>query len=138
MDRATAVDNLRKILERTEGFFIRIDMESSAYTQVTLDIFEVLWDQGYRNIGVVVGKSQSMLTPNGQRVPSALEYGQVVLFQKRAVVGEMAIAKEPYLGRKLIILSERNIVCRLPAVPFKILDEEIGAESFPQLQPEDK
>ncbi|MBS1816622.1 MAG: proline dehydrogenase family protein [Acidobacteria bacterium] len=54
VDRATAVDNLRKILERTEGFFIRIDMESSAYTQVTLDIFEVLWDQGYRNIGVVL------------------------------------------------------------------------------------
>jgi proline dehydrogenase len=54
VDRATAVDNLRKILERAEGFFIRIDMESSAYTQVTLDIFEILWDQGYRNIGVVL------------------------------------------------------------------------------------
>jgi proline dehydrogenase len=54
VDRASAVDNLRKILERAEGFFIRIDMESSAYTQVTLEIFEILWDQGYRNIGVVL------------------------------------------------------------------------------------
>jgi len=54
VDRASAVDNLRKILERSEGFFIRIDMESSAYTQVTLDIFEMLWGQGYRNIGIVL------------------------------------------------------------------------------------
>jgi proline dehydrogenase len=54
VDRASAVDNLRKILERSDGFFIRIDMESSAYTQVTLDIFEMLWEQGYRNIGIVL------------------------------------------------------------------------------------
>jgi proline dehydrogenase len=54
VDRATAVDNLRKILERAPEFFIRIDMESSAYTQVTLDIFEILWEQNYRNIGVVL------------------------------------------------------------------------------------
>ncbi|HUR34548.1 MAG TPA: proline dehydrogenase family protein [Vicinamibacterales bacterium] len=54
VDRATAVDNLRRILEKAEGFFIRIDMESSAYTQVTLDIFELLWEHGHRNIGVVL------------------------------------------------------------------------------------
>ena len=54
VDRATAVDNLRRILAKATDFFIRIDMESSAYTQVTLDIFEILWDQGYRNIGVVL------------------------------------------------------------------------------------
>jgi proline dehydrogenase len=54
VDRATAVDNLRRILTRAKDFFIRIDMESSAYTAVTLDIFEILWDQGYHNIGVVL------------------------------------------------------------------------------------
>jgi proline dehydrogenase len=54
VDRASAVDNLRKILEHADGFFIRIDMESSAYTEVTLDIFQILWEQGYRNIGVVL------------------------------------------------------------------------------------
>ena len=50
------MDNLRKILERAEpaGFFVRIDMESSAYTDVTLDIFETLWQHGYRHIGVVL------------------------------------------------------------------------------------
>src|SRR5262245_23130121 len=56
VDKATAVDNLRKILERAEpaGFFIRIDMENSPYTDVTLEIFETLWEQGHRQIGVVL------------------------------------------------------------------------------------
>jgi proline dehydrogenase len=54
VDRASAIDNLRKILERAEGFFVRIDMESSAYTADTLDIFETLWRYGYQQIGVVL------------------------------------------------------------------------------------
>jgi proline dehydrogenase len=54
VDRASAVDNLRRILDRAEGFFVRIDMESSRYTDATLDIFETLWRYGYRNMGVVL------------------------------------------------------------------------------------
>ena len=56
VDKASTVDNLRKILERAEpaGFFVRIDMEGSAYTEVTLEIFETLWQQNARNIGVVL------------------------------------------------------------------------------------
>jgi len=56
VDKASAVDNLRKILERATaaGFFVRIDMESSDYTEVTLEIFETLWGHGYRQMGVVL------------------------------------------------------------------------------------
>jgi len=56
VDKASAIDNLRKILDRAEpaGFFVRIDMENSPYTEVTLEIFETLWQQGYRQIGVVL------------------------------------------------------------------------------------
>jgi len=56
VDRATCVDNLRRILDpgQRHGFFVRIDMENSPYTQVTLDVFETLWQLGYRNIGVVL------------------------------------------------------------------------------------
>jgi proline dehydrogenase len=54
IDRAHAIDNLRRILDRAEGFFIRIDMESSAYTDRTLEVFETLWNQGYQQIGVVL------------------------------------------------------------------------------------
>jgi proline dehydrogenase len=56
VDRATCVDNLRRVLDpATEhGFFVRMDMENSPYTDVTLQIFETLWAQGYHNIGVVL------------------------------------------------------------------------------------
>jgi proline dehydrogenase len=54
VDRASAVDNLRRILERAEDFFVRLDMESSQYTETTLAIFETLWQQNYRSIGVVL------------------------------------------------------------------------------------
>jgi len=56
VDKATAVDNLRKVLERAApaGFFVRIDMENSLYTEVTLEIFETLWQHGYRDMGVVL------------------------------------------------------------------------------------
>ncbi|MEQ1573509.1 MAG: proline dehydrogenase family protein, partial [Vicinamibacterales bacterium] len=42
VDRATCVDNLRRILEqgRKHGVFVRIDMENSPWTQLTLDVFE--------------------------------------------------------------------------------------------------
>jgi len=56
IDRATSVDNLRRILDAaaTKEFFVRIDMEDSPYTAVTLDIFETMWQLGYRNAGVVL------------------------------------------------------------------------------------
>jgi proline dehydrogenase len=56
IDRATCVDNMRRILEpaRRHDFFVRIDMEQSAYTEVTLEVFETLWNLDCRNIGVVL------------------------------------------------------------------------------------
>jgi len=56
IDRATCVDNLRRILDgaTSREFFVRVDMENSPYTQVTLDIVEIMWQQGYRNVGVVL------------------------------------------------------------------------------------
>jgi proline dehydrogenase len=56
IDRATCVDNLRRILDAggAHGFFIRVDMEDSSYTQVTLDVFETMWQQGYRHVGIVL------------------------------------------------------------------------------------
>jgi proline dehydrogenase len=56
VDKASAVDNIRKILERAEpaGFFVRVDMENSPYTDVTLEVFDTLWQQGHRQIGIVL------------------------------------------------------------------------------------
>ena len=56
IDRATCVDNLRRILDAASAqqFFVRVDMENSPFTSVTLDVFETMWQQGYRNAGVVL------------------------------------------------------------------------------------
>jgi proline dehydrogenase len=56
VDRAICIDNLRKILTTAQpcGFFVRIDMESSAYTDATLAMFETVWKLGHRNVGVVL------------------------------------------------------------------------------------
>jgi proline dehydrogenase len=49
-------DNLRQLLDKAKetGVFIRWDMESSEWTQATLDPFEDLWAEGYRNMGTVL------------------------------------------------------------------------------------
>ena len=56
VDRATCVDNLRRILDPAarHGFFVRLDMENSPYTDVTLEVFETLWQLQYRNLGVAL------------------------------------------------------------------------------------
>ncbi len=56
VDRATAVDNMRRILEPADqhGFFVRIDMENSPYTDRTLQVLETLWRQEHRGVGTVI------------------------------------------------------------------------------------
>jgi proline dehydrogenase len=52
--------NVGRVLDRADehDMFVRFDMESSEYVQPTLDFFGRIWDEGRRNIGVVL---QSML-----------------------------------------------------------------------------
>jgi proline dehydrogenase len=49
-------ENLGRVLAaaREGDIFLRFDMESSAYTRRTLEAFERLWADGWRNIGVVL------------------------------------------------------------------------------------
>jgi proline dehydrogenase len=104
VDRATAVDNLRRILApATEHeFFVRIDMENSPFTDVTLQIFETLWGQGYRNIGVVL-QSMLMRTPGdlarvnrlGARVrlvKGAYMEPKTVAYQKKSEVDDAYVS----------------------------------------------
>jgi len=91
VDRATAVDNLRRILEpATEHeFFVRIDMENSPYTDVTLQIFETLWQQEHRNIGVVL---QSALMRTEQDLQRMLRLGARVRLVKGAYLEPKSVA----------------------------------------------
>lgn len=63
IDRAVCMDNVRRLLDAAlrlrsgqagGDFFVRIDMEDSSHTSDTLDLFETLWQQGYRHAGIVL------------------------------------------------------------------------------------
>jgi proline dehydrogenase len=83
IDRATCVDNFRRILDvaQANDFFVRIDMENSPFTAVTLDVFETLWQQGYRNAGVVL---QSYLPRSEQDAARMNQLGARVRLVKGA------------------------------------------------------
>lgn len=55
VDRALCVRNVERIIAQAAQFgnFIRVDMEGSDYTQVTLDIFKELFAK-HKNVGVVI------------------------------------------------------------------------------------
>jgi proline dehydrogenase len=98
VDKASTIDNLRKILERAEpaGFFVRVDMENSPYTDVTLEIFETLWLQGYRQMGIVLQSALRRSEADLQRinalgarirlVKGAYKEPKAVAYQKKADV----------------------------------------------------
>jgi len=93
VDKASTIDNLRKILEIAgpAGFFVRIDMEDSAYTAVTLEIFETLWRHGYRQIGVVL---QSALYRSEQDLQRINELGARVRLVKGAYMEPKSVAHQ--------------------------------------------
>ncbi|CAN5541679.1 proline dehydrogenase [soil metagenome] len=98
IDRATCVDNLRRILDGAgpHDFFVRVDMEDSPVTQVTLDVFETMWQQGYRNVGTVLqsylprsvqdAKRLNDLGARVRLVKGAYNEPKKVAYQKKAQV----------------------------------------------------
>ena len=93
IDKATCVDNLRRILGPAErhGFFVRIDMENSKYTGVTLDVFETLWQQGHRCLGVAL---QSYLYRTAGDVERMNELGARVRLVKGAYKEPRTVAHQ--------------------------------------------
>jgi proline dehydrogenase len=91
VDKASGVDNLRRILERGEpaGFFIRIDMENSPYTAVTLEIFNTLWHHGHRQIGAVL---QSALHRSERDLEALMALGARVRLVKGAYKEPKSVA----------------------------------------------
>lgn len=56
IDEAFLRANIGRVIDRAQqhDMFVRFDMEGSEYTQKTLDFFQGMWAEGYRNIGVVI------------------------------------------------------------------------------------
>jgi proline dehydrogenase len=83
IDPLLCYDNMIKVLTCAgKEQFVRIDMEGSAYTQATLDLFYRLWKEGgYRNVGVVI---QSYLRRSEKDIEDLIEVGARVRLCKGA------------------------------------------------------
>jgi proline dehydrogenase len=122
VDYATAVDNIRHILEPADahGFFVRIDMENSPYTDRTLDVLETLWRLGHRSVGTVI---QSCLIRSPQDVARLNGMGARVRLVKGAY-------KEP----KEVAFREKS---RVDAAFVELMRELLDHGTFPAIATHD-
>jgi len=100
IDRATSVDNIRRVLDVASkaDFFVRIDMESSVYTEQTFETFDTLWGIGSRNIGMVI---QAYL----RRSPEDVK-------RLNAMGARVRLVKGAYSERKDVAFQEKEEVDR--------------------------
>ena len=97
LDDALCEENLSEILMAGAGpagggkgaVFVRIDMESSDYTEKTVALVEKLWSQGHRNVGTVI---QSSLHRSIDDIRRLIQIGSRVRLVKGAYLEPRAIA----------------------------------------------
>jgi proline dehydrogenase len=111
LSREMCVAHLRTILERARELdtFVRIDMESSAYTERTLDVHRELWDEGFRNVGVVL---QAYLYRTADDVERAIEMGVQMRLCKGAYLepSRVAFADKAQVDANYARLMERLLL----------------------------
>lgn len=79
-------------------------------------------DSKLKNEGMIVGVGSGAPDGAGGRLPPQVKIGEVVMFSGNpaAVVESQS---PPYVGRRVIITSERNLICKLrKPVPFEYYD----------------
>jgi proline dehydrogenase len=122
VDRATCVDNLRRILEAAERhqFFVRIDMESSAYTDLTLDVFESLWTRGHHNLGVVI--------------QAALKRSEADVTRVTALGGRIRLVKGAYKEPPEVAYASKSDV---DAAFVRLMERLLDAGEYPAIATHD-
>ncbi len=111
IDESFAIDNLIAILERAQANndpFVRIDMEGSAVTDATLEVFKKVFEQ-HKNVGPVL---QAYLKRTPADVERAIEQGARVRLCKGAynepaqiAIKEMPAIRDEYLEMARALLS---------------------------------
>lgn len=73
IDRDFAFENISQLVQRAgaHGLFVRMDMENTPYTDVTLDFYRRLRAKGFDNVGVVI---QAYLRRSEADIRSLLDY----------------------------------------------------------------
>ncbi len=102
------LQNMRRIVERARQYknFVCIDMESSAYTDRTLDLYEALRREGFDNIGPVI---QAYLRRSERDIEKLIEWGVRVRLCKGAYQEppEIAFPKKRDVNANYLKLLEK-------------------------------
>lgn len=98
IDNGFLRENVGRVLDRARqhDLFVRFDMESSTHTERTLEFFRSVWEEGYRNVGIVLqsylyrsADDAAMANQLGARVrlcKGAYKEPETVAFQDKADV----------------------------------------------------
>jgi co-chaperonin GroES (HSP10) len=68
----------------------------------------------YKNEGIVVGVGPGITDGAGGRLTPGVEIGDVVMFGERNIAATLESDSPPYAGHRVVIVSERNLLCKLP------------------------
>jgi len=80
-------------------------------------------ESAYINEGIVVGVGPGISDNAGGRLQPGVEVGDSVMFGHRNVAGLVDSDKPPYAGKRVVIVSERNVICKLPEkLEFDIIE----------------
>lgn len=109
IDHDLCLDNICRVVKQAHeqgNIFIRLDMEGSAYTQSTLDLFRELWDDGHQNVGIVL---QSYLYRTEQDVEDAIKRQVRVRLCKGAYLEPATVAyqEKAQVDRNYVRCMER-------------------------------
>lgn len=101
-------ENLRSILHKAQELnnFVRIDMEDSPYTQVTISSFQKLWQEGYAaHMGIVI---QSYLYRSAEDIHTLMADGVPVRLCKGAYKepADLAFPKKADVDENFDVLTE--------------------------------
>jgi co-chaperonin GroES (HSP10) len=81
-------------------------------------------DGQFKNEGLVIGVGPGIADGYGGRLESQIKIGDYVMFGKRNIAQTLEPSDGPYMGKKVVIVSERNILCELPTqIDFEIVSE---------------
>jgi len=91
IDKEFAFENVRTIVTRARaaGVFVRMDMENTPYTDITLDFYRRLRTEGFTNVGVVI---QAYLHRSEADIRSLLEFRPDVRLCKGIYVESETVA----------------------------------------------
>jgi proline dehydrogenase len=88
-------DNIKYLIEKAKelGIFVRLDMENSPYTTMTLDLYKRFRDEGYDNVGFVI---QAYMKRSEEDIKSLASYKPNVRLCKGIYREDASIAfKDP-------------------------------------------